>query len=896
MKKIHLRLLFMLTLLLLSSSINANPYVIKLVQEGEDTYNISEYTNDKCTYYIKATNDTRVSQGGYIWILPNKTNGTYNMTYNFEGILPGTYNIHVVTLPKTIANETSTDLPVKYKVKLESDNQDGQEIETECGAFESVANEITDNVAEGIEITGNYAKITISGNASARKAKTETSEMYLDCIYIEREININPDVTFPDIAVNETNFPDENFRKCILMQNYGCDGILTPEEIYTVGSINVRGKRIQSLKGLEFFTSLTELYCNNNQLASINVSKNTMLKELYCGYNQLISLDVSNNKAITKLYCEDNLLTSINLSNNTALTRLYCSHNQLVSLDISQNTALQSLACSNNQLASLDLSKNIALTELSCGNNQLTSVTLGSGMTSIGSRAFEYCPNLTSVIIPDKVTSIGERAFYGCSGLTSTTIPHSVTDIGSDAFFNCTGELNINCNIPSAESFNTSKFYNSKFSSLKIGDSVEFIGDYAFTSCSSLMSVTIGNSVESIGNYAFHNCSNLTSITLPNSVTSIGNYAFCGCSNLSLLTIPNGVTSIGSCAFSDCSGELIVNCNVPSTSSSLGIFKNSKFISVKIGEGVESIGNYAFCNCSNLTSVTFPSGVTAIGNFTFSDCTNLTEIIVPNSVTSIGEGAFNGTAWYDSQPDGMIYIGKIAYKYKGTMPENTSISIEEGTLGLAGGLFYECSGLTSVSIPNSVKIIRGGAFYKCSGLTEITIPNNVIEIGGGVFNGCIGLTEIIIPNSLTIIGDGVFSGCSGLTSVTIGNNLTNLGLFTFDGCNNIEDVYCYAEIAPTASLAFYNVNISNTTLHVPEVSLRSYQTTDPWYGFGRIVTISNALRGDVNGDDIVNGTDIQAIINFIVASEYEEKADVNEDGTVNGTDIQEVINIIVNAE
>ena len=97
--------------------------------------------------------------------------------------------------------------------------------------------------------------------------------------------------------------------------------------------------------------------------------------------------------------------------------------------------------------------------------------------------------------------------------------------------------------------------------------------------------------------------------------------------------------------------------------------------------------------------------VTSIGELAFADCSGLTSVTIPNSVTSIGYGAFEGTAWYNSQPDGLVYAGKVAYKYKGTMPANTGIVLEEGTLGIAGSAFRYCSGLTSVTIPNSVTSI-----------------------------------------------------------------------------------------------------------------------------------------------------------------------------------------------
>ncbi len=148
---------------------------------------------------------------------------------------------------------------------------------------------------------------------------------------------------------------------------------ITLEEVKGFTELDVDGssnsKKLTSLRGIEYFESLTRLDCHGNQLTALDVSKNTALTELRCTGNQLTALDVSKNTALTRMLCSGNQLTTLDVSNDTALTSLSCAFNGLTTLDVSINTALTHLWCGHNQLSALDISNNTALIEFYCYGN-----------------------------------------------------------------------------------------------------------------------------------------------------------------------------------------------------------------------------------------------------------------------------------------------------------------------------------------------------------------------------------------------------------------------------------------------------------------------------------------------------------------------------------------------
>ena len=442
----------------------------------------------------------------------------------------------------------------------------------------------------------------------------------------------------------------------------------------------------------------------------------------------------------------------------------------------------------------------------------ITDLVIPDGVTTIGNYAFYDCSTLTKVTISDSVTTIGDSAFADCTSLTNVTIGDSVTTIGSLAFWGC-----------------------SSLTSITIPNNVNTIGTKAFLSCSGLTSLTLGNGLTSIGESAFRNCKSLTNVNISDRVTTIGEGAFAYCSSLTSVTIPDNLATIGSNVFCNCTnlqefkgkfasydGRCLIIDGV------LNSFAPYDLTEYSIPDGVTSIGDYAFENCTSLTYISIPESVTSIGIYAFSGCKCLSKVLCYATVPpSLGSCAFdnnaNGrkifvyeesvkpykSAWahYESsiynEGGSCAYVTKINYTTKdGLIVTSSRLPIVRniyengvGTMYVSGkqisipnSAFHGCKSLTSITIPNNVTTIGDFAFADCTSLTNVTIGDSVTTIGSDAFTGCSSLTSITIPNNVTAIGNFAFGGCSTLTSITIGDSVTTIGSHAFSGCSSLTSI------------------------------------------------------------------------------------------------------------
>ena len=344
--------------------------------------------------------------------------------------------------------------------------------------------------------------------------------------------------------------------------------------------------------------------------------------------------------------------------------------------------------------------------------------------------------------------------------------------MANDIYYNITGNntVSVTYKDTNLNSYSGSVTIPSTVTNEGVQYTVTAIGSSAFRASTGLTSVSIPNTVNTIGYASFFNCTGLTTITIPNSVTSIESFAFRS-SGLTEVTIPNSVTLLNSQAFQGCTS--LRHATLP--------------------EGLTVITAGLFYQCTSLESITIPEGVVSISMYAFRDCTSLAEINIPSSTLDIDTEAFINTLWLDNQPDGVVYAGKVAFTYKGSMPNGTFLTLRNDTRSIGHGAFSYRSGLIGITIPASVVFVGTNCIAGCENLATIQVEsgnsvydsrdncNAIIETSTNqLIDGCLNTT---IPTSVTSIGDYAFCDCHNLTSINLHNNITSIGQWAFLGCD-----------------------------------------------------------------------------------------------------------------
>lgn len=522
-------------------------------------------------------------------------------------------------------------------------------------------------------------------------------------------------------------------------------------------------------------------------------------------------------------------------------------------------------------------------------------------LKTIGGSAFYECTALTEIAFPEGLESIGGSAYCGCSALAEVQIPESVEDIGQFAFLNTAiydrakeaGETYVYADswlvevveskfgeiVIAGDESTPQDLRNESFVPLRsdirgiasavfytcpllervfLPDSVEIVGNSAFSSCDNLWyfeatdssalrvldigafigcgalrTVYLGNSLEVIEPYAFYDCAaldnNSISSIIPASVRQIGNLAFYGTA-LYANADEYGVIYAGDWVVgyegyepamyymaymsigeeekaAQYSGQMSKVSYVQLSSETRGIadFAFYGHINLEQVDGMSNaryMGKGAFYGCESLSIVNINSNATAVEDYTFYGCEAIFRVSLPPLISSVGRSAFYGcTQLSEVNYTGtrLTSIGDFAFYNCINLP---SLNFGRGLEEVGRYAFYNCTSLEEIALPDTVLRVSDCAFYRCSGAVSLSLGANLTEIGSRAFGECTSLTSLSIPASVKKIGDFAFYGCTGILSLELNNGLEEIGNNAFANLTALQDVALPESLRSLGAQAF----------------------------------------------------------------------------------------------
>lgn len=538
------------------------------------------------------------------------------------------------------------------------------------------------------------------------------------------------------------------------------------------------------------------------------------------------------------------------------------------------------------------------------GCTSITSVIIPNSVTTIGTQAFMECSSLVSVNLPDGLTGIGVNAFAGCSSLASIRIPNSVTTISNYAFAGCFNLKHVTFGENSQlEIIGNESFQNSGLVSLRLPSSVKKIKGLSFLACEALEEIVFPsssrlneNNTDLSPNFGCSNLKNVYSYSLKpipvdDSEFFLATFEGNGngwlvdwehCPEDAVLHVPEETMDLyksadGWSRFKHIVSDIFEENGIQFQyleSNNISIIANDKVTGEYViphtinhknkTYDVTAIAARAFLGKSGLTKIVIPSSIKSIGENAFANCMNLTSIYSHSKVPVVLGAATTRAASNSSVFDGVDKEMCVLYVPKGCvenyrsakgwgefthivemMDDNSSLEVGDtfsadmsGTLGIfvvtgdKSVNLNKCGNVSSVVIPS--KITYNGVEYTITGIlgtatgnvyrpnqpvfgsnvTTVEIPNTVTSIGACAFYYCENLTSVTIPSSVTAIGDDAFLGCSKLSSITLPSNLQTIGEYAFSNCS-LSNVTIPASVS---TIGFGAFQINGIKVNTPDLS------------------------------------------------------------------------------
>lgn len=535
----------------------------------------------------------------------------------------------------------------------------------------------------------------------------------------------------------------------------------------------------------------------------------------------------------------------------------------------------------------------------------LSALSLGEGLKTVDREVFKGCVGLKKVALPSKLETLEYEAFADCSNLENVTFPNTLTTADEAAFYETKWYNNIKDGTAlyygsvfnGFKGYNTCLYTGSTFTVKDGTKTVDLSGDIGkitkFVFPNTLKSFTMSNVYndsgykltslalpESVDYVMITNQSDLKNLTLP-TTAKLGYNCFEYCSALETLTVPKGntrlETSLGGCSslkkvvLADDTVEL-GNCALGYSDSLTTVdLKNVRIIGsdafwhcpsiqkITIPDTVTTICNMAFADCSNLTTVTGGKNVKILENAAFSNCTKLTSIgNIGQNLKNLGCIVFENTKWFENQKDGIVYLGKIAYCYKGNMPKNTTLTFKNGTYAVSSEFIsehnsathFEQPNLVKVVLPKSCKFIGSDAFLNCTNLKSIDLGGaEIAENEAFVSNAC---ETITLPSTMRIIGDDSFTS-KVLKTVNLNDGLQAIGEGAFFSYGKIKNMTVPASVTHIGeqAIGYYPVD-PDDPFSYPEV-IPNFVI----YGTSGTEAQTYADRNGIQFNSIASGTTVK---------------------------------------
>lgn len=708
----------------------------------------------------------------------------------------------------------------------------------------------------------------------------------------------NAKITSFTIGKNVKTIGAKAFTKCSKLTE-----IVVPDNVTSIGEYAFQSCKVLKKVTLPDTVSIIEPYtfawCSTLEDVTIGNSVAMIGEYAFSNCEKLTTIGYTGVKESGKVILPDSVLAVATYAFADCLAlsdvSLGASVEVIAPYAFSGNTALASINLGTSLLAIQDAAfytctsltaVDIPDTTESIGNGAfygctlLNNVSLGAGLKAIGSQVFAdtaiYAsatdmliidgwliqalnPEVKNVTLDNQVVGIASYAFSGCNELINATFT-GVKYVGMAAFVSCQSLYKVSFDSALLE-IGDYAFAASTVSNLTLGDSLTYIGNYAFQGCKLLTKETLKNfkfpdTLSYIGANAFRNtglysttaegnvvyvdnwavdfveATSSATVVIKNDVRGIAAYTFSN-QDLRLVSMPDSLEYICRGAFYKCTAQLI------SLSPSLKFIDDYAFYNcmwanfgsenfeLVIPEGTTYIGRSAFYKCSYILSLTIPASVEYIGPYAFYGCDSLGATADIQVQQPTGEKDKNGNDIYETVINTVTGFLKLNEGVKLIIDERAfqnctslvSVTIPDSVLYIGARAFYKCEKLNDVSIGSGVTYISDYTFYKCTSLKEVKTSDQLVSVGNYAFRGCESL-ESFEFSSLQTIGRYAFYGCAALAEIALPSTITSIGDYAFRGCAATSSIVLHDGIATIGKHAFYNLN--NTTIYASVDNIQPY--------------------------------------------------------------------------